>query len=171
MAYTDEFGTPQEVRTYTALRHILQNHCALHRLSDSTVLAVSQWFIGYLGAELRILWGIHVSMFVSTTVHWLQQQVVQRYTDPDFVAWPLVLESHHRLFWTDAMETLRCTLEQHLADASAEYQLRPNAVFQIVLSLMADILTVLWMTRGYAIEDLHAWLEVQLTQPLMEALQ
>src|SRR5262249_43262817 len=38
MAYTDEFGTPQEVRTYTALRHILQNHCVLHRLSDSTVL-------------------------------------------------------------------------------------------------------------------------------------
>ena len=69
------------------------------------------------------------------------------------------------------METLRCTLEQHLAEASAEYQLRPNAVFQIVLSLMADILTVLWMTRGYAIEDLHAWLEVQLAQPLMEALQ
>src|SRR5262245_45550286 len=29
MAYTDEFGTPQEVRTYTALRHIPQNHCAL----------------------------------------------------------------------------------------------------------------------------------------------
>jgi hypothetical protein len=47
----------------------------------------------------------------------------------------------------------------------------PNAVFQIVLSLMADILTVLWMTRGYAIEDLHAWLDVQLAQPLMEALQ
>ena len=171
MAYTDEFGTPQEVRTYTALRHILQNQCALHRLSDSTVLAVSQWFVGHIGAELRTLWGIHVSMFVSTTMQWLQQQVTQRYTDPDFVAWPLLLEPHRLLFWTDAMETLRRTLDQHLADASAEYQLMPNAVFQIVLSLMADILTVLWMTRGYAIEDLHAWLDVQLAQPLMEALQ
>ena len=47
----------------------------------------------------------------------------------------------------------------------------PNGLFQIVLSLMADILTVLWMTRGYAIEELHAWLEVRLAQSLMEALQ
>ena len=171
MVYPDEFGTRQEVHTYTALRYILQNQCALHRLSDATVLAVSQWFLGHLGAELRIRWGIYLSMFVSTTVHWLQQKVAQRYADPDFVAWPLVLEPHPLRVWTAAMETLRCTLEQHLADASAEYHLTPNGVFQIMLSLMADILTVFWMARGYAIEDLHAWLEVQLAQPLMEALQ
>ena len=171
MAYTDEFGTLQEAQTYTALRHILQNHCVLHRLSDSTVLAVSQWFVGHIGAELRTLWGMHVSMFVSTTMQWLHQKVAQRYTDPDFVTWPLLPEPHRLLFWTETMETLRRTLDQHLTDASAEYQLKPDAVFQIVLSLMADILTVLWMTRGYAIEDLHAWLEVQLAQSLMEVLQ
>jgi hypothetical protein len=49
--------------------------------------------------------------------------------------------------------------------------LTPHGVFQIVLSLMADILTVFWMTRGYAIEDLYAWLEVQLAPPLVEAIQ
>src|SRR5262245_33484283 len=130
-----------------------------------------QYEIEEVRAELRTLCGIHVSMFVATTMPWLQQQVTLRYTDPDFVAWPLLCEPRRLLFWTDAMETLRRTLEQHLADASAEYQMMPNAVFQIVLSLMADILTVLWMTRGYAIEDLHAWLEVQLAQPLVEALQ
>ena len=111
MAYTDEFGTLQEVQTYTALRHILQNHCVLHRLSDSTVLAVSQWFVGHIGAELRTLWGMHVSIFVSTTVQWLHQKVAQRYTDPDFVVWPLRLEPYHLLFGTGTMETLRCTLE------------------------------------------------------------
>jgi hypothetical protein len=171
MTYTDEFGAPQEVRTYLALRHILQNHCALHRLSDSTVLAVSLWFVVHIGGELRTRWGMQASTFLSTMLRWLQEKVTQRYTDPEFVAWPLLLEPHHALFWTDAMETLRCTLEQHLTDASAEYQLLPTAVFQIVLTLMADILTMLWFTHGYAIEDLQGWLEVQLAQRLMEAFQ
>jgi hypothetical protein len=42
---------------------------------------------------------------------------------------------------------------------------------QIVLSLLADILTVFWMTRRYAIAELHAWLEEQRAQPLLSALQ
>src|SRR5262249_41199754 len=126
MAYTDEFGTPQDVRTYTALRHILQNHCARHRLSDATVLAVSQWVLGHIGAELRIPCGTHVRLFVSTTMQWLHQQVAQRYTDPEFAAWPLMHEPHPLPYWTVAMEDLRRTLEQHLDDASEAYHLTPN---------------------------------------------
>ena len=171
MADMDEFGTLQEARTYTALRHIIQNHCALYKLSDTTVLAVSQWLVNHIGAELRARGGIHVSLFVSITMQWLQHKVAQRYADPDFVAWPLLPEPHPLAFWTNVMEHLRHTLDQHLADASTAYQLTFQGLFQIVLSLMADILTVLWMTRGYDIEELHDWLEVQIAQPLMVALQ
>ena len=137
----NEFPTTDEAAAYRMLKQVLQNHVSLQEMS---ILATSMACTGLLGDRCleRYTAGTAPPELVAAMLDWLKRGVRERQTAPTL---PPFGKASAQEPGTRLGEHSRClydVLRQLLNDVVDEQQLTLLGSMQIVLRLMADVLSM-----------------------------
>jgi hypothetical protein len=135
------FATPQEAATYAMLKQVLQNHVALHRMS---LLAAAMAGVGLLGdcCVACCEAGVVPSVVVAQTLDRLKRRVRAQQTAPGFAPFVAASAEDPAAHLGEHSRHLYNALSQLFHDSSDAQRLDSQGGMRVVLSLMADVLSM-----------------------------
>jgi hypothetical protein len=135
-----EFQTEQEEDLYTALKGVLQNHIATHRLSYHQTLGACVPVLGYVMYIMQEGWEDPMAL-IAQTVDEIHQRTQTRlsYTSPPLRSFADYTSSPAS---SSAYEELGTALTMLLTTSGIEYDLAVDATWRVALSLLADVLAM-----------------------------
>ncbi len=137
----DEFATAEEAATYRMLRQVLQNHVALQEMS---ILATSMACTGLLGDRCLecCAAGITPQEVVVAMLEWLKRGVRERQTLPALLPFGSASAHAPEVHLGEHSRRLYDALRRLLTDVSDAQRIDSRGSMQIVLRLMADVLSM-----------------------------
>ena len=136
-----EFPTADEAAAYHMLKQVLQNHVSLQEMS---ILATSMACTGLLGDRCleRYAAGITPPEIVAAMLDWLKHGVRERQTAPTLPPFGKASAQEPDTHLGEHSRCLYDVLRRLLNDVIDEQQLTLRGRMQIVLRLMADVLSM-----------------------------
>jgi hypothetical protein len=162
-----EFPTAEEEAVYHMLQQVLVNHMQGHDLHVMTASTAVIYLLGDVALQLSAA-ERSIQTFAQECGAGLKQRLRARHDAPALPRLaPVTLGDEGALLPEEPVCGLINSLEQFLADASAEHDIALDGSLRIILSLLADLLAVFLHQLDHTLEEVDALIEQEVV-PLLQ---